>query len=215
MEFFTFRINRLKIFDNREHGKAEVKLINFITPDDVAIPALDELFQTTDDAAKREIIKTATEAVLSGKQLVEIQNVKDGHVMTFGDTGYSLYTADKIPKAFNWSMLVIESDRDIRELGTMIDGIVGGSEFDDFVSNLLTLLTGAANPAYLAAIQVTKFAFKIIATTMIKKKDDQIGVVYQSFNRFQDYPHAERKRDGVPDLSNNMLIDYTIFGTVY
>jgi len=215
MEFFTFRLNRVKIFDNREHGKAEVKLINFITPDDVSIPALDELLHTTDEKAKREIIKKATETVLSGKQLVEVQNVKDGHVMTFGDTGYSLYTASKIPNAFNWSMLAIELDTDVRKLGKRIDEIVSGSEFDSFTSNLLTLLVGAANPAYTAAVQVAKFALKTIADTMLKKKDDQIGVVYQSFNRFMDYPYAERKRDGVPDLSNNIQIDYTIFGTVY
>ena len=27
--------------------------------------------------------------------------------------------------------------------------------------------------------------------------------------------HGESKRDDVPDLSNNVLIDYSIFGTAY
>ncbi|MBP1730274.1 MAG: hypothetical protein H6Q55_703 [Deltaproteobacteria bacterium] len=50
---------------------------------------------------------------------------------------------------------------------------------------------------------------------MLQNKDDQIGVAYQSFNRFEHYPHGERKKDDVPDLSNNIFIDYSIFGTTY
>jgi len=46
-------------------------------------------------------------------------------------------------------------------------------------------------------------------------KDDQVGLAYQSFNKPEHYPHGERKRDDVPDLSNNVLIDYSIFGTKY
>jgi hypothetical protein len=29
------------------------------------------------------------------------------------------------------------------------------------------------------------------------------------------YPNGERKRDDVPDLSNNVRVDYSIFGTTY
>jgi len=50
---------------------------------------------------------------------------------------------------------------------------------------------------------------------MIENKDDQIGLSYQSFNRFEHYPHGERKRDDVPDLSNNVRIAYSLFGTTY
>jgi hypothetical protein len=64
-------------------------------------------------------------------------------------------------------------------------------------------------------LSIAKFAFRVITQTLLNNKDDQIGVLYQSFNRFEHYPHGERKKDDVPDMSNNMRIDYTIFGTEY
>jgi hypothetical protein len=62
---------------------------------------------------------------------------------------------------------------------------------------------------------IVKFIFRVVAETMLGNRDDQVGVVYQSFNRFEHYPHGERKRDDVPDLSGNMRLDYSIFGVTY
>ena len=33
-----------------------------------------------------------------------------------------------------------------------------------------------------------------------------------SLNRWEHYPNGERNSEGVPDLTGNMLIDYSIFG---
>ena len=46
-------------------------------------------------------------------------------------------------------------------------------------------------------------------------RDDQVGLYYLSLNRLEHYPNGERKRDEVPDLSNNVRVDYSIFGTPY
>jgi len=35
MEFFVFRLNKVKILNNREWGPGEVKLLSFITGQDV------------------------------------------------------------------------------------------------------------------------------------------------------------------------------------
>lgn len=215
MEFFVFRLNKIKILNNRDWGKGEVKLLSFVTGTEGSLPVLDDLQRTTDIEKKKEIIKAATQSVLSAKVLMQIENVKDGHQMTFGDTGYALYTTDKIPVSFNWSLLAFDLDEDINEIGRRIDGIIDMPGFDGFTTNVLILVGAAANPAATAGVAIAKFVFGIIADSMIKNKDDQIGVVYQSFNRFEHYPHGERKKDDVPDLSNNMFIDYSIFGTTY
>ncbi|WP_319779040.1 hypothetical protein [Maridesulfovibrio sp.] len=215
MEFFVFRLNKLKILDNREWFSGEVKVLSFITGKDVNLPALDALQKTTDIEEKRWLIRTAAKSVLSSKELMQIDNVKDGHQMTFGDTGYALYTADSIPVSFNWSLMLIEIDEDINALGAQIDSIINAPEFDTFTTDVLTLVAAATNPAALAGVAIVKHIFGAVANTMLNNKDDQIGLAYQSFNRFEHYPHGERKRDGVPDLSGNVFIDYSIFGTTY
>ena len=215
MEFFVFRLNKLKILNNREWGPGELKLLSFVTGQDVNLPVLDDLQRTTDEERKKKLIQAAAQSVLSSKVLMQLDNVKDGHLMTFGDTGYALYSANKIPVSFNWSLMLFEIDEDINNLGRKVDGVISAPEFDGFVGNVLILASAAANPAAAAGVAIAKYIFGLVADTMIENKDDQIGLAYQSFNMFEHYPHGERKRDDVPDLSNNIRIDYSIFGTKY
>jgi hypothetical protein len=220
MNMFYFRINKLKIADNMENpkfilvgpDKAEVKLLSFITRDDLSFPDMDELMSSDDAARKREIIKTATQQVAGSRIFTTIENVRDNSVMTFGDTGYVLFQSETIPEDFNWSLIAIESDKDVQKLGKRVDAVVNDNGFDDFAGNLLTLLASAANPSYIAGIQITKFIIKIISDNLKSNKDDLIGILYMSLNRKEHYPHLERKRNDVWDLTNNMRVDYSIFG---
>ena len=215
MEFFVFRLNKLKILNNREWGPGELKLLSFVTGQDVNLPVLDDLQRTTDEERKKKLIQATAQSVLSSKVLMQLDNVKDGHLMTFGDTGYALYTANKIPVSFNWSLMLFEIDEDINNFGRKVDVVISAPEFDGFVAKVLILASAAANPAVAAGVAIAKYVFGLVADTMIENKDDQIGLAYQSFNMFEHYPHGERKRDDVPDLSNNIRIDYSIFGTKY
>jgi len=214
-EFFVFRLNELKILNNREWGAGEVKLLSFVTGGDVNLPVLDDLQRTTEPERKKELIKAATQTVLSSKVLMQLDNVKDGHIMTFGDTGYALYTSSKIPISFNWTLMLFEIDEDINNLGKDIDGVINRPEFDSFVNDVLILASAATNPVAAAGVEIAKYTVGVVAKSMIKNKDDQIGLAYLSFNKFEHYPHGERKRDDVPDLSGNVFIDYSIFGTTY
>ena len=214
-EFFVFRLNELKILNNREWGAGEVKLLSFVTGEDVNLPVLDDLQRTTEPERKKELIKAATQSVLSSKVLMQLDNVRDGHLMTFGDTGYALYTSSKIPISFNWTLMLFEIDEDINNLGKDIDGVINRPEFDSFVNNVLILASAATNPVAAAGVAIAKYTVGVVAKSMIKNKDDQIGLAYLSFNKFEHYPHGERKRDDVPDLSGNVFIDYSIFGTTY
>jgi hypothetical protein len=215
MEFFVFRLNKLKVINNRDWGPGELKMLSFVTGQDVNLPVLDDLQRTTDPELKKQLITAAAQSVLSAKVLMQLDNVRDGHQILFGDTGYALYTTDKIPVSFNWSLMLFEIDEDINNLGEKIDGIVDAPGFDGFVSKVLVLAGAAANPAAAAGIAIAKYVIGLVADSMINNKDDQIGLAYQSFNRFEHYLHGERKRDDVSDLSGNVRIDYSIFGTSY
>jgi len=175
-EFFDFRLNELKILNNRDWGAGEVKLLSFVTGEDVNLPVLDDLQRTTEPERKKELIKAATQSVLSSKVLMQLDNVRDGHLMTFGDTGYALYTSSKIPISFNWSLMLFEIDEDINNLGKDISGVINRPEFDGFVTNVLKLASDATNPAAAAGVAIAKYALGVVVESMIKNKDDQIGL---------------------------------------
>ena len=74
------------------------------------------------------------------------------------------------------------------------------------------MAAASANPPYVAAVGIGKFVTKTIADQWRKNQDDMIGILYTSPDGHEHYPYAERKRDNLPDLTNNVLVDYLIFG---
>ena len=85
---FYFRINRLKIIDNREKrhflrvfdsDRVEVKLSSFITMDETQLPDMDELLATTDPQRTKALFKAAVENVVSSRVFTTIQNVTENH----------------------------------------------------------------------------------------------------------------------------------------
>ena len=218
---FYFRINRLKIFNNFEHRKflgvlgkdlAQIKLISFVSTTNNQFPVLDDYINTMDAAEQNDLLKTAIEQIVGSRILTEIQNVKDGHEMTFGDTGYVLYSSEKIPENFDWMFVAYESDRNVRTTAQIIEDIVGSKDFDNFSQALPKIAKGLSNPAYAIYVEIAKYATRVISDVAKKNKDDMIGILYTSLNRREHYPHGERKKDDIADLTNNMRIDYSIFG---
>jgi hypothetical protein len=218
---FFFRINKIKIFDNKERRKflgilgkdlAQVKLISFVTTDIAGqLPDLEEFIRENDPERKKEILQNAVSRIVNSRILTPIENVKDNHQLLFGDTGYVLFQSVEIPEYFDWQFIAYESDRNIRDAAQIVTEIVNDARFDGFVGNLATVLKVAASPALVAATEITKFVVNTIGSLAKRDKDDLIGILYMSLNRTEHYPHGERKRDDVPDLTNNMRIDYSIF----
>ena len=101
------------------------------------------------------------------------------------------------------------------ELGRRIDTVVDGKDFDTFATSALALLATAVTPQLTAAAAIAKFVSRAIPQVLVRNRDDQVGLYYLSLNRMEHYPNGERKRDDVPDLSNNVRVDYSIFGTTY
>lgn len=217
---FYFRINRLYISDNRENPKyllfgpdlAQVKLISFVATENETLPDMSAFIQTNDPVQKKQILKEAVETVIGSRIYTEIQNVKDHHEMTFGNTGYVLYKSEKIPQDFDWQFIVYESDTDIRDNVRLVSDIVNDEGFDNFATRLVTLITGKTNPGLTAAVAIARYAVQITARAAKENKDDLIGILYTSLNRREHYPHGERKKERVNDLTNNMQVDYSLFG---
>lgn len=214
---FYFRINKLHIFDNHENAflffkrdLAQVKLMSFVTAE-AAIPSLNAWIAESDPVQKKQLLAQAVQQVASAKILTEIDNVKDNAELTFGDTGYVLYQSNSIPADFNWCLIATEGDRNVRKIGDGIDSIVSSPGFDGFASNLGALIAGAANPVFAAGVGIAKFLTTTAAGILKENQDDQLGILYMSLNRREHYLHGERKKDQVPDLTGNLLIDYSIF----
>ncbi|SFU32182.1 hypothetical protein SAMN05216480_101714 [Pustulibacterium marinum] len=209
---FYLRLNKLKILNNREFiGKAEVKLISFVTLGDSDFPEITDYLATNDVDEKKEILKSSVSKIVSSRVMPEIQKVKDNQVIYFGDTGYNLFVSETIPQDLNWMLLAIESDGKTRETTQIIDSILTDEKITDIVEkfNDITKVSGAT------ASMVTALT-SIVADTLIalfkEDKDDQIGLLLTSFIKQQHYPNGKRDKENIPDATGNMFTDYTIFG---
>ena len=211
-EFFTLRLNKVRILDNREWGNAEVKIISFVTTGNDVLPVLDSYHDTTDDAEKRDLIKAAARMIVSSREFTEIQNVKDDTILTFGAEGFSLYTAYEIPMDLNWSLTLIERDADVREVGRQLTEVVNSEDFNNFTDEIIETVSGTENPGLKIAFKVGKFFAQTAGRSLAQNRDDQIGMYIESLNKFEHYPRCERKRDSQPGVNGNIFVDYTIFG---
>ena len=215
---FYFRINKLKILDNRTSGflffkkdVLNVKIISFITTDNMDLPDLGDWVAENDPLKKKALLKAAVTNLLASRILTPIEHVKDQQTIFFGDTGYVLHESKAIPNDFNWCFVAVKSNRGERELGQLLGGVVADPEFDSFAGNLATLIVGAVNPVFSAGVAVAKFTTGVISKILENQGDDQVGLLYMSLDRAEHYPHGIRNSDDAPDLTGNLLIDYAIF----
>lgn len=218
---FYFRINRLKIKDNRERARlfgmlgkdrARVKLISFVTTDQARLPDMDRLLAAVDPREQQSILRAIVAEVVQSRVLTTIDQVRDNQALTFGDTGFVLFRSAAIPADFDWVFLAVESAEDERRLGRQLLAVVEQPEFADFSTQVLRLIRTAANPSFAAAAAVGKFVATLVAQQQRAKRDQLLGMLCMSLNRREHYPHGERKRDAVPDVTGNLLIDYSLFG---
>lgn len=217
---FYLRLNRVKIVDNKEWGfwvfkrdLAKIRLTSLTTTENECLPGIDALRSNTKD---HKAIKNATaemiNQILGRRQTITIDGIKDGQTLTFGDTGYVVHRSENIPQDINWTLLAMEDEQAIRNFGQTLSEVMGSSGFDDFSNSLATLVGAATNPAFTAGAVVVKFIAEVLAAFLRNKGDQMVGTLYISLHKPEHYPHGERKSDGIPDLSGNMLVDYSVFG---
>ena len=215
---FFFRLNRILIHSNFRHtifkrrDKTDVEIYCFVTTGDRPLPSLKGLTAATDDALKTEMLKRAVRDAIDARIFTPVENVKDEQMLTFGDTGFVIYEAEKIPDDFNFQLVLIGSRKKQRDSAKMWEGVLQDSEFAGFLQSTSKLLNLATNPVLAAGSEIGKYLASFILRVYAEQHDDQLGLVYQSLNRMEHYPHGERKRDGNKDLTGNMEFDYSLFG---
>lgn len=215
---FYFRLNRILIHSNfretlfKKRDRTDVEIYCFITTGNRPLPALKGLSAELDDDKKATMIKKAVQQAVEARVFTPVENVKDEHILTFGDTGFVLYEDDKIPDDFHFQLVIIGSRDKQRDTAKMLQQVDQSQEFPGFVKSAAQLVGIAANPAVAVGAEIGKFLTKFILSARTEKQDDQLGLVYQSWNRMEHYPHGERKRDGNKDLTGNMEYDYSLFG---
>ena len=191
---------------------AEVNFWSFVNDGMMSLPGLDILLSTENPESQRSTVKEMTKFILNQWIGVQVQNVKAGHFFNFGDTGKILFQSKKIPEFLDWIFLAIEDDTDLRDLGSDIDKILPDEQIASLTNNIITIAAASANPQAAAAIAIAKTLVRGITYFIKKDKNDQLGLVEQSFIKELHYPNGKRTSAGNTDLTRNMMYDYTIFG---
>jgi hypothetical protein len=220
---FHFRIDKIKIDRNRERDfplfekdLAELELWSFITtddaivPDELLLPDVTKLQTTTDLERKKELILKLSKAILKEKQekLVTLSKIKDNAEI---QCGFDLWRSPTIPDRFDWSFTVVEVDEDHRRTAEVIANLRSSQRFEKFADGLPALLIGAANPGLKAVTETTKLVADVFQTVLENSDTDEVGKIRQSFNRNQHFPKGRKKYKQVPDATNNMWVDFSMF----
>jgi hypothetical protein len=217
---FYFKINKVKITDNRESGflffsrdLAEIKLESFFASSNSLSVNLEKYHRSAkNDQAKDEAVAELISGIVNSRTSIRIESVRDNQTLTFGDTGYAIYRAENIPEDVSWCLMAIEDDQNIRDVGDTIEQVMQNPGFNDFTKHFASLVGASANPSFTASVAIIRFIGQCVSIAMKKNKDDMVGLLYMSLNRREHYPNGERKSDGVMDLTGNMSIDYSVFG---
>jgi hypothetical protein len=215
---FYFRLNRILIHSNRRktlfkrRDKTDMEIYCFVTTGTHPLPALKGLTAEADEAKKAAMLKKAVHQAIDSRIFTPVENVKDEHVLTFGDTGFVLYEDEEIPEDFHFQMVLIGSRKKQRDTAKLFQEVESDAEFPGFIKSVAQIAGIASNPAVAVGAEIGKFLAKYLLRVAADQDDDQLGLVYQSWNRMEHYPHGERKRDDNQDLSGNIRYDYSLFG---
>jgi hypothetical protein len=235
---FYARINKIKIFDNREgffglFNRAELQIYSLVSnptnmsgaghfgdfsgqPKVLPQPILlkmDDLLCLSDKKRKEKLLEAAlTEAErFSQSYSLEIDGVKDNQSLLFGESGLVVYQSNMIPDLLDIQLWVIESDRDVRKFSVDADTVLESEAFKKLLS-ALKVASDATDPILSGIISIGGVVTQLLRKKLIAGKDDLAGYWQAFLNREEHYPHGIRDRQDVWDTTGNILIDYTLFG---
>jgi hypothetical protein len=225
--FYT-RINKIKVFDNREgflglFNSAEMRISSYVTvgADLRVCPflrvcplILSDLMNLPDESTRRQkLLETVQTEVAKFAQSssLEINGVKDNQTMLFGESGLVIYQSDFIPALLNLQLWVIESDEDVRNFALDADKIIDSDAFKGLYAAVETALA-ISNPVLSGVIAVGGVALSLLRQKLRTNKDDLVGYWQASLNRAEHYPHGARDKQDVYDTTGNIQVDYTLFG---
>ncbi|MDR2773176.1 MAG: hypothetical protein LBC19_00285 [Tannerella sp.] len=228
--FYT-RINKIKVFDNREgflglfNRSAEMRIYSYVSnPGRTAGPVWDsgrpvqplsvsDLLCLDEKERREKLLEQvlAEAGLLAQSKYLEINGVKDNQTLLFGDAGLVIYSSEQIPDELDIRLWVIESDTDVRSFALEADKVLDSNAFKGVFAAVETALTVTA-PTLSGAIAVGGVAVNLLRQKLRANKDDLVGYWQVSLNRAEHYLHGARDRQDVYDTTGNILVDYTLFG---
>ena len=105
---FYFRLNRILIHSNRrttllkKRDVADVEIYCFVTTGTRPLPALKGLTATIDEEKREAMIKKSVQQAIDARIFTPVENIKDDHILTFGDTGFVIFEDEEIPDDFHF-----------------------------------------------------------------------------------------------------------------
>jgi hypothetical protein len=225
--FYT-RINKIKIFNNREgflglFNHAEMRIYSYAAGYDTAdaagadlrvCPALSDLMNLPDEAARKQFLLDAVLAEtgrFAQSNHMAIDRVKDNQSLLFGESGMVIYQSETIPDNLSLQLWVIESDEDVRTFTLDADKVIDSDAFRGLLVAVEAALT-VTNPVLSGIIGVGVVVTNLLRQKLKANKDDLVGYWQLNLNRQEHYPHGARDRQDTPDTTGNILVDYTLFG---
>ncbi|MDR1102649.1 MAG: glucosaminidase domain-containing protein [Tannerella sp.] len=229
---FYARINKIKVFNNREgflglFNRAEMRIYGYATalpptvgadpqvsPVRVVPNLLSDLAGLPDEAARLQKLQDAVESEINRfaqSATLEINGVKDNQSLLFGDSGLVVFQSDTIPAWLDLQLWVIESDEDVRRFALDAGQVIDSDAFTKLFAVVETALT-VANPVLSGAIAIGSVVANLLRQKLLTNKDDLVGYWQATLNRAEHYPHGARDRQAVPDTTGNIQVDYTLFG---
>ena len=174
-------LKQIKIFDNQEwFGSGELGIWSFVNSGEITFIDLPG-FLVADEATRRNLVRQGVAQSAQMWKSLDYHGLQDNHTARFGNSGRRIYTTNPVPRYFDWLMIGIESDGDIRDLGNQIVSILPDEKIDNVVKSILALSSRAASPATAAATEIAKLALSTISSILKGNEDDLLFVVEQSF----------------------------------
>ncbi|MDR1601908.1 MAG: hypothetical protein LBS42_05720 [Tannerella sp.] len=224
---FYVRINKIKVFNNREgflglFNRAEMRIYGHVAgysigavPSVPPIPPLTpaDLIDLDDNARRQKLL----DAVLSEagrftqSHSLEINGIKDNQTLIFDEAGLVLYQSETIPDNLHLQVWVIESDEDVRKFALDAEKVMQSDAFKGLVASVGAVLA-ETNPLLTSAIGVGGVAVSLLRQKLKANRDDLVGYWQATLNRAEHYPHGTRDRQDVYDSTGNIQLDYTLFG---
>lgn len=96
-------------------------------------------------------------------------NVRQGETVSFDGQGHLLYGPKNPGEFLAYTVLFLESDKDIRQAGKIIEEIITSE-----ATNIGAKAILAANPTYGTAITLLQKIAELVAVQMQKNKDDEL-----------------------------------------
>lgn len=145
-----FRVKTIRVLDAPDlGGRSEVKVIG-VSADDISDEPFTLNLQTWTDIA-------------------------DGQTLALDPAGLVLYAnpPGKLPRFFDFRLLVLEDDSDVRDTGQMLSKLSASSEYGTARDALIALL-GIAAPQAAAVTAGVNLLISAVATVLQGNKDDQM-----------------------------------------